>query len=230
MDTPAAANEIRAGRAVRCAENNLTKIERPFYFEGMTKGEDTKTMILSTGLEMASQLGLENVTIGELAKATGMSKSGLFAHFASKENLQIQILDHAGRLFAAQVIQPALLVPAGAGRILALFDNWIAWSAGLKGGCIFVTASSDFKDRPGNVRAFLLKQQQDWLACLRRVAESAVKAGDFRPDIDAAQFAFEMYSLLLGVHLYDKLLNSADIDARQRAGLEKLLGNYGYRP
>ena len=184
----------------------------------MTKGEETKTAILKAGLDMASRLGLENVTIGSLAKATKMSKSGLFAHFESKENLQIQILDYAGQAFSEHIVQPALMVPGGVARIKALFQ--------LEGGCIFVTASSDFKDRPGRVRDFLIKQQEGWLACLRRVAQSAVKAGDFREDIDSGQFAFEFYSLLLGFHLYYKLLKSTDIDERQEAGLEKLIRNY----
>ena len=192
----------------------------------MTKGEETKTAILKAGLDMASRLGLENVTIGSLAKATKMSKSGLFAHFESKENLQIQILDYAGQAFSEHIVQPALMVPGGVARIKALFNNWIAWSSQLEGGCIFVTASSDFKDRPGRVRDFLIKQQEGWLACLRRVAQSAVKAGDFREDIDSGQFAFEFYSLLLGFHLYYKLLKSTDIDERQEAGLEKLIRNY----
>lgn len=192
----------------------------------MTKGDDTKAMILDAGLNMASQLGLENVTIGILAKATNLSKSGLFAHFESKENLQIQILDYAGQAFTEQVVQPALMTRAGVARIKALFKNWIQWGADLKGGCIFVTASTDFKNRPGRVRDFLLSQQQAWIDCLRQVARSAVQAGDFREDMDFDQFAFEFYSLLLGIHLYAKLLKSADLQERQEAGLVKLLRNY----
>jgi AcrR family transcriptional regulator len=192
----------------------------------MTKGDDTKTTILNAGLNMASQLGLENVTIGGLAKATNMSKSGLFAHFSSKENLQIEILDHAGRLFSEMVVQPALKLEPGIERIKALFKNWIDWNADLKGGCIFVTASTDFKDRPGKVRDFLLRQQQDWIDCLKRVAESATCAGVFRKNIDYDQFAFEFYSLLMGFHFYYKLLNSTDINERQQAALEKLMHSY----
>jgi AcrR family transcriptional regulator len=192
----------------------------------MTKGDDTKTAILNAGLNIASQLGLEHVSIGGLAKATNMSKSGLFAHFSSKENLQIEILDHAGRLFSEIVVQPALKLEPGIERIKALFKNWINWSADLKGGCIFVTASSDFKDRPGKVRDFLLRQQQDWIDCLKRVAESATRAGVFRKNIDNDQFAFEFYSLLMGFHFYYKLLNSSDINERQQAALEKLIQGY----
>ena len=167
----------------------------------MTKGEDTKLMILEIGLDMASRFGLESVSIGELAKATGMSKSGLFAHFQSKENLQNDILQHAGRLFADGVVVPALRTEAGIPRIRALVQNWVRWTSKMTGGCIFVQASNDFKDRPGSVRNFLLLQQEAWIDSLRRIAQSAIRVGHFRQDIDCDQFAFELYSLLLGFHL-----------------------------
>ncbi len=192
----------------------------------MTKGEDTKLMILEVGLDMASQLGLEAVSIGALAKATSMSKSGLFAHFQSKENLQNDILRYAGRLFSEGVVVPALKTEAGIARIRALVRNWVDWTAKLTGGCIFVTASNDFKDRPGTVRDFLLLQQEAWIDSLRRIAQSAVRVGDFREDIDLDQFAFEMYSLLLGFHLYYKLLKNEDIEQRQQTALEALIERY----
>lgn len=192
----------------------------------MTKGEDTKKKILAAGLEMASQLGLESVSIGELAKATQMSKSGLFAHFQSKENLQNDILRFAGRLFTDGVILPALKTQAGIPRIRALTENWIEWTAQLTGGCIFVQAANDLNDRPGNVREFLLLQQKAWIDCLRRIAQSAIRVGDFRDDIDCDQFAFELYSLFLGFHLYEKLLEDADTLQRQQTALETLIEHY----
>lgn len=192
----------------------------------MTKGEDTKKKILAVGLEMASQLGLESVSIGELAKATRMSKSGLFAHFQSKENLQNDILRYAGRLFSDGVVAPALKTRAGIPRILALTENWIEWTAKLTGGCIFVQAANDLKDRPGKVREFLLLQQEAWIDCLRRIAQSAIRVGDFREDIDCDQFAFELYSLFLGFHLYEKLLEDADTRQRQQTALETLIQHY----
>jgi AcrR family transcriptional regulator len=192
----------------------------------MTKGKDTKNIILDAGLEMASQLGLESVTIGALAKATNMSKSGLFAHFNSKENLQIEILKYAGQRFSEIVIVPALMIEAGIPRIKALVDNWIDWSRTLSGGCIFVSASTDFSDRPGKVREALLRQQKDWLDSLKRMAESAIRAGNFRKDIDCDQFAFDLYSLLLGFHLYYKLLNDSETRKHQRIALDQLLDNF----
>jgi len=192
----------------------------------MAKGKDTKHIILQAGLDMASQLGLESVTIGTLAKATYMSKSGLFAHFQSKENLQIEILNYAAHLFTEGVIIPALTAQAGIPRIKALIDNWINWTSELTGGCIFVSASAEFNDRPGKVRDVLLQQQNEWIGSLRRIAQSAVRAGDFREDIDLDQFAFDLYSLLLGFHLYHTMLNESETRKHQENLLNRLLDNY----
>lgn len=192
----------------------------------MGKGEETRIAILEVGLDMASRLGLEGVSIGSLAKAMNMSKSGLFAHFESKENLQVEIMNYAARLFAAKVVVPALKTEAGIPRIKALINNWINWTSGLTGGCIFVSASADYTDRPGKVRESLLHQQKNWLTCLRRIAQSAIKAGDFRKDIDCEQFAFDLYSLLLGFHLYDRLLDDSETRKRQETALEQLIEHY----
>jgi len=192
----------------------------------MSKGTDTRGNILDVGLDLASRLGLEAVTIGVLAKATGMSKSGLFAHFQSKENLQVELLRHAGEIFARDVVIPALPTVSGEARIRALVANWIRYAQSLGGGCIFVTASTDFKDRPGKVRDFLLSQQEAWIDSLARLARSAMDAGDFRNDVDCGQFAFELYSLLLGFHLYHTLLDDAETERRQEAALDKLMKSY----
>lgn len=192
----------------------------------MTKGEDTKFAILDTALDMSSELGLEGVTIGILAKATKMSKSGLFAHFQSKENLQVEILMHAGRLFAENVVIPALRTESGIPRIRALVKNWIEWTSRMTGGCIFVTASTEFCDRDGNVRSSLLRQQKAWIKTLRKVAQSAINTGEFRDDIDCDQFVFELYSLLLGFHLYHHLLQTENIETRQAVALDQLIDKY----
>lgn len=207
-------------------KKSFDRNERSYYFMPMNKGRNTKQMILTAGLEMASELGLEAVTIGNLAKATQMSKSGLFAHFHSKENLQLAILDFAGDMFSHHVVAPALRASAGIARIHALVDNWVAWGDRLGGGCIFVSASSDFKDRPGRVRDFLLAQQKMWIDSLRKIAQSAIRAGDFKEDIDCDQFAFELYSLLLGFHLFHQLLHDRQIKTRQNKALSQLIQNY----
>ena len=192
----------------------------------MKKGEDTREGILATGLDMASQLGLENISIGMLAKKAKMSKSGLFAHFQSKENLQIAILKHAAEDFMNKVIIPALKIPRGIDRIMMVVKKWIEYSSGISGGCIFVTASSEFSDRQGKVRKVLLTQQIEWNESLKKMALSAIKSGDFRKDIDADQFAFDLYSLLLGYHYYHRLLNDKKSIFRQEEALNKLLNIY----
>ncbi len=183
-------------------------------------------MILEAGLEMASELGLEDVTIGALAKATHMSKSGLFAHFQSKENLQRDILRYAGELIFQSVVVPALKVEPGIPRIKALVDNWNRWATKLTGGCVFIQASNDFNNRPGKIRDFLLLQQEAWIDSLSRMARSAVRVGHFREDVDCEQFTFELYSLLLGFQLYHKLLENKDIQKRQQTALEALIERY----
>ena len=204
----------------------LDKYERSFYFVVMTKGDETKRSILDTALNMASRLSLESVTIGALAKATKMSKSGLFAHFQSKENLQIEILKFAAADFVDHVIIPALKQKAGIPRIKALVDNWIQWGARLKGGCIFVSASTEFSERPGKVRDYLLYQQEEWIQSLKKMAQSAIRVHDFRDDIDCDQFAFDLYSLLLGYHQFHILLRHNASRQRQKLALDRLIRAY----
>ena len=192
----------------------------------MSKGEETKQAILRRGLDMASQVGLENVTIGTLAKAMGMSKSGLFAHFQSKENLQIEILGYAAEEFSENVVMPALRSATGIERILILVEKWIDWGSRLTGGCIFVSAATEFADRPGKVRDALKQQQEGWIESLRRFAASAVKSGDFKQGTDTRQFAFDLYSLLLGFHYYQRMLGDKQTRKHQNSALERLLETY----
>jgi len=192
----------------------------------MTKGIDTKTNILKTALQMASKLGLECVTIGALAKEMNLSKSGLFAHFQSKENLQLEILQYASNYFSMHVVIPALNTERGIPRIKELIKNWMDWSSKLTGGCIFVIAGNEYNDRPGKVRDYLLNQQEEWIDCLKRVAQSAIKAGDFKTDIDLDQFAFDFYSMLLGIHYYDKMLNDTKLKQRQEKSFTDILEKY----
>jgi AcrR family transcriptional regulator len=192
----------------------------------MGKGKETKYAILQRGLNMASQVGLENVTIGSLAKAMDMSKSGLFAHFQSKENLQLEILEYAADHFTGNVVAPAIREASGVARIRKLVENWIRWGARLTGGCIFVSAATEFADRPGKVRDALQRQQKEWIESLGKIAESAVKTGEFRADIDTEQFAFDLYSLLLGFHYYQRMLDDEKTRKRQEAALDRLLGVY----
>ncbi len=192
----------------------------------MNKGNTTKNNILASGLEMASQYGLEHVTIGTLAKIMNMSKSGIFGHFQSKENLQVMIINFAVENFTKEVILPSLKVEQGIPRIKTMVDNWVKWGNSLTGGCIFVSASNEFSDRPGLVRDVLLDHQKSWLNSLVKLAESAVKAGNFRSDTDVNQFAFELYSLLLGFHYYHRMLKDSNTPQKQEKALDRLIENY----
>jgi len=128
--------------------------------------------------------------------------------------------------FTQTVVLPTLKVKGGIPRIRAMVKRWINWGNGLGGGCIFVSTSNEFSERPGLVRDALVASQKTWLNSLSRLAESAIKSGDFRPDIDPQQFAFELYSLLLGFHHYYRLLRDQDIREKQENALEKLIQSF----
>ncbi|MFM2044942.1 MAG: hypothetical protein RLY86_3518 [Pseudomonadota bacterium] len=174
----------------------------------MSKGERTRAAILDEALDMTSTEGLTGLTIGSLADRLGMSKSGLFAHFGSKEQLQLAVLQHAADVFTDIVFRPAFKVPAGLPRIEAMFDNWIAWSKSSKlpGGCPIQGASIEFDDRPGPIRDFLAFTQENLAKAIIGAVQRAIDAGHFRADIDKEQFAFEFVSLSYGFGLTYRLM------------------------
>ena len=182
----------------------------------ISKGDQTREAILDTGIAQASLAGLEGISIGALAAQLSMSKSGLYAHFNSKENLQIALLEAATARFIEFVVMPALKAPRGEPRVRALFDRWLAWDRAefLPGGCIFITAGVEFDERPGPVRDVLVKSQRDWIDTLAGAARIAVQEGHFRDDLDARQFASEAFSLAYGYHFISRL--ELDSDAAQR--------------
>lgn len=190
----------------------------------MSKGEETRTAILDEALALASRVGFTGLTIGQLAEQTGMSKSGLFAHFQSKEQLQLQTLAHARRRFIDTTVRPTLAVPRGEKRVRELFERWLAWeSQTLPGGCIFITGSIEFDDQPGAMRDALVADQRDWLDTIAAVAETAIAEGDFRPDVDPRQVAFEIQGLILGYHHFARLLDDDRALDRARDAFEALL-------
>jgi AcrR family transcriptional regulator len=128
----------------------------------MGKGAETRDLILRRALDLASIDGLEQLTIGLLAKTVGMSKSGLFAHFKSKEQLQLSVLQAATERFVRDVVSPALRRPRGRPRVEALFELWLAWESAFPGGCPYQAAIVEFDDRPGVVRDYLVETQRDW--------------------------------------------------------------------
>jgi len=190
----------------------------------MTKGQETKSAILDEALALASRVGFTGLTIGQLAEQTGMSKSGLFAHFQSKEQLQLQTLAHARQRFIDTTVRPALAVPRGEKRVRELFERWLTWETEvLAGGCIFVTGSIEFDDQPGPMREALVADQRDWLDTIAAVVETAVAEGDFRSDIDPRQFVFEVQGLTLGFHHSARLLDDEQALDRVRTAFEAVL-------
>ena len=189
----------------------------------MSKGHETRDRILEHGLALAGVFGLEGLSLGELAKSTGLSKSGLFAHFESKEDLQLQILASAKNQFVAEVVSPALRAPRGEPRLRALFDRWLAWEKSRQGGCPFVEASYELDDRPGPVRDAIAATQRDWVDTLRHAFDIAVQEGHLATGSDTRQLAFELYGMFLAYHLYQRLLDDVAASDRARAAFERLL-------
>ncbi len=191
----------------------------------MSKGDETRRAILADALAQASTLGLAGLTIGSLAKRTGMSKSGLFAHFTSKEALQVAVLDDARDRFVTAVVSPALKEPRGEPRVRALFEGWIRWSQAefQPGGCVFVAAAAELDDQPGPVRDRLVEIQRDWVDALQTAARIAKEEGHFKPEVDVGQWTFELWGLALAYHWYSRLLQAGDASERVREGFERLL-------
>lgn len=191
----------------------------------MGKGEETRRAILDKALALATQIGLEGLTIGRLAKEAGMSKSGLFAHFASKENLQIAVLELAVERFIDTVVLPALQNPRGEPRLRALFENWFEWSQAdfLPGGCLFIAASREFEDRTGPVRDFLVHDQRRWLDKLAQASRGAVQEGHFRPDLDPGQMAYDIYAIIFAYHHFSRLLEDGAAAEYARRAFENLI-------
>lgn len=166
------------------------------------KGERTRESILRAAVNLASVEGLEGLTIGRLAENLKMSKSGLFAHFGSKEELQLATVEMARTIFLEHVVRPALTQPEGVPRLWALCDAWLRYVERpvFPGGCFFSAAAFEFDSRPGPVRDRIAKVLKGWLETLSRAVEGAKKAGHLIPEVDSAQLAFEIKSLAIGAH------------------------------
>ena len=193
----------------------------------MSKGDRTRNSILSHATELASQVGLSGLTIGSLAEELELSKSGLFAHFRSKEALQVQVLEHAGADFAERVVAPSLKEPRGEPRVRALFERWLAWGldAGLPGGCVFVAAAIELDDQPGPARDCLVALQRQWFGVLSLSFKKGIEAGHFDRRSDPDQFAQDLYGIMLGCHHQFRLMQDPEAEARARRAFERLLDN-----
>jgi AcrR family transcriptional regulator len=190
--------------------------------DAMGKGDATREIILDEAAGLARQVGLGGLTIGSLATRTGMSKSGLFAHFGSKESMQLRVLDHETDRFTSEVVRPALAAPRGEPRVRALFERWLAWDSA-EGGCPLVAAAFELDDQPGPVRDRLLHNQRDWFDTLATIASTGIAEGHFRPDADPRQFAQDIEGVMLAYHVASRLLSDPDAAARAHCGLDALL-------
>jgi AcrR family transcriptional regulator len=192
------------------------------------KGERTRAAILDEALRLVSKAGLDGLTIGTLADATGMSKSGLFAHFGSREELLLAVLAHGQAQFSEVVFQPAIAMPRGLPRLRALFVNWLDWtqSADLPGGCPMIGGAAEFDDKPGAVRDTLASGQRNWVETLKRAARQAIEAGQLSKDTDPEQIAFEMFGIALVVHHHRRLLGYRKARERGLAALDSLLKHH----
>ena len=189
------------------------------------KGERTREAILGHALALATRIGVEGVTIGRLAEDLKMSKSGLFAHFRSKEALQIEMLRLAGGRMVETVVKPALATARGEPRLRALFDHWLAWeqSPSLPGGCPFMAASFELDDRPGPVREFVVQNLRDWIDTLAGAARIAVQEGHFRTDLDCQQFAQDCQGVGLGFVHASRLMRDPQARARAQRAFDALV-------
>jgi AcrR family transcriptional regulator len=194
----------------------------------MRKGEQTRAAILDAALDLASRDGLEGLTIGLLAERMQMSKSGVFAHFGSREDLQVEVVREYHRRFEEEVFYPALKEARGLPRLRALFRNWMnRTSVEIDSGCLYISGAVEFDDRPGPVRDALVGSVNLWLEAMDRAVVQAKEEGHLRADIDEHQLAFEIHGLILALHYEARFLKNPGSAARANAGFDHILQSYG---
>ena len=196
----------------------------------MGKGDVTRAQVLAVGLDITSEVGLEGLTIGKLADRAGMSKSGLYAHFASKEDLQCQVLDAASERFADAVLRPAFTAPRGLPRLESVMELWMLWETDeLPGGCPFVAAAVDYDDREGPVRDRVVFYLERLMTEIEKAVRMAIDEGHFRADVDTRAYAFEAWGVILAYQQWARMLKTQDAADRARAALAALNGRASAR-
>jgi AcrR family transcriptional regulator len=194
----------------------------------LQKGQQTKTAIVDAALGLATQIGLEGLSIGVLAEVTQMSKSGVFAHFGSREELQISVIREYHSRFEDEVFYPAMKEPRGLPRLRALFGNWMKrTSIEIDSGCIYISGAVEFDDRTGPVRDALVGSVNTWLAAMRRAVAAAKEEGHLRADADEDQLLFEIHGLILALHYEARFLKNSGSIARANTGFDNILKLYG---
>ncbi len=190
----------------------------------LRKGEQTRASILDAALATASRDGLEGLTIGTLAERMGMSKSGVFAHFGSREDLQIEVLKLYNHQFEQEVFYPSLRAARGLPRLQGLFARWVdRVSREIASGCIYISGAVEYDDRPGPIRDQLVGMVQAWQFALRRAADLAVAEGHLPAATDTEQLVFEMYGLVLALHHDARFIRSPRAVAHAQVGFARLI-------
>lgn len=188
------------------------------------KGQQTRSSILDAALVLAAQKGLEGLSIGTLAEVMNMSKSGVFAHFGSREELQISVIREYHSRFEDEIFAPAIREPRGLPRLRMLFDRWIQRvSLEIDSGCIYISGAVEFDDRPGPVRDALVSMVRAWHDAMERAIRIAIEDGQLKPDTDAQQMLFEMHGLILALHHDARFLRLPGSIDRARRGFEHVL-------
>lgn len=192
------------------------------------KGQQTKAAIIDAALGLATQIGLEGLSIGALAEVMRMSKSGVFAHFGSREELQISVIREYHLRFEEEVFYPALQEARGLPRLASMFRNWMnRTSVEIDSGCLFISGAVEFDDRPGPVRDALAGSVQAWLSAMYRAVVQAKEAGHLKGDADEKQMAFEIHGLILALHYEARFLKNPGSIERANAGFANIVGRYG---
>jgi AcrR family transcriptional regulator len=190
----------------------------------LLKGQQTKAAIVDAALGLAAHIGLEGLSIGALAEVAHMSKSGVFAHFGSREELQISVVREYHARFEAEVFEPAMKAARGLPRLRALFNNWMQrTSMEIDSGCIYISGAVEFDDRPGPVRDALASSVRTWLAAMRRAVVQAKAEDHLISDVDEDQLLFEIHSLILGLHYEARFLKAEGSIARALRGFDNIL-------
>ena len=197
----------------------------------MQKGQQTRAAILEAALGLASHMGLEGLSIGALADVMQMSKSGVFAHFGSREELQISVIREYHAKFEEEVFFPALREERGLPRLRALFERWIKRvSVELDSGCIYISGAVEFDDRPGPVRDALATMVRAWHSALERAIRMSIDEGQLRADTDPLQMLFEIHGHILAVHHDARFLRLPGVLDRARTGFERVVAHYATSP
>lgn len=210
----------------------MKKNERSCYFVGMSptipasKRAATRETILEHAYDLARNEGIEGLSIGQLAQDVGMSKSGVFAHFGAREELQLAVMQVGERRFVELVLRPALAEPRGLPRLRAMVAHWHAWAREYQSGCVLLTAVGEYDGREGPLRDAVLRQQTGWRDQLKRAIGQAAELGQIDPTSDADQLAFEIYALMLGLHHDASLFGFDEASRRTHAAFERLISSY----